>query len=291
MTDLAMQSTVVDGVTKYTITFPLTDEAGQPILDRNGKPRVTNIIGDSPEEVVSKLAQANLEVTRALDRSNKFAETLKNKKPTPARPPADLKPKSLTADESMQVGLDLQDPRKAAAAIEKVVESRVAPVAGEVTRQAQSLDIKARNEIALQFIGLHRGDYWPADANNALLNGYLAANNLEFSLNNLEIAFAALADKLASRPAPPRNDPPAPPDNALPGNEPPNPGTPPSPQRRAPVSGIRESQASGVPLARQHFPYTKDQLLSMAYKRDPKYRELISNPATNAMVTAVLSGR
>ena len=41
----------------------------------------------------------------------------------------------------------------------------------------------------------------------------------------------------------------------------------------------------------QQLPYTRDQLLTMAFRHDPKYTELISNPKTNAMVNAVLPGR
>jgi hypothetical protein len=287
MTGLAMREVTVDGVTKYTIAFPLTDEDGKPINDRSGKPRFTNIVGDSPAEVVSKLAQANLEVTRALNRSNQHIETLKNKKPTPAKQPADLKGKPLTDDERVQVGLELQDPRKAAAAIEKVVESRVAPVVTAVQDQGQTLDIEARKQVARQFFARH--PEYNLSANGQMLGQWLSQNGYEFSLDNIEIAFANLQDKLARKPD---NAPPPPvPDNALPGNEPPNPGTPPTPQRRAPVSGISNAQVSGTPVTRQNFPYTRDELLKMAYRNDQKYVELISNPKTNAMVNAVLAGR
>ena len=190
--NLEMQTTEVDGATKYTIAFPITDEQGQPILDRHGKPRFTNLIADSPQELVSKIAEMNLEVTRALDRANKHIDTLKNKKPTPARQPVPLTKTPLTADETLQVGLDLQDPRKAAAAVEKVVESRVAPVAGEVERQAQTIDIETRKRVAREFFNRHP-EYNTA-ANGGLLAKWLGENGYEFTLDNIEIAFATLQD-------------------------------------------------------------------------------------------------
>jgi len=287
MTDPVMQEVVLDGVTKYTIAFPLTDEEGKPINDRAGNPRFTNIVGESPAEVVSKLALANLEVSRALNRSNQHIETLKHKKPTPVRQAPDLKGKALTSDEQTQIGLDVQDPRKAAAAIEKVVESRLAPVVTAVQDQGQTIDIEARKRVAREFFARH--PEYNLSANGQMLGQWVATNGYEFTVDNIEIAFATLQDRLAR--IPPRAPANAAPDNAAPGNEPPNPGTPPTQQRRAPVGGLSNSQVSGTPVSKQHFPYTRDQLLKMAMKNDPKYAELISKPDTNAMVNAVLLGR
>ena len=295
----AMTTIVVDGVTKYAIAFPMTDENGQPLLDRNGKPRFSNHVADSEAELVAKIANSNIEVSRALERANRHIETLKNRKPTPKAAPADLKGKTLTAEEKTQIGLDTQDPRKAADAIARVVES-VVPVdkiTGEVQRQGQTIDIEARKRIAREFIGSHVQDYLPIEANNAMLNQWLIAQNLEFSVGNLEIAMANLGDKLVTprRVVPPADNAPnpdnAPPDNAAPGNEPPNPGTPPSPQRRPPTSGISSSQVSDRPTAGTGLPYTRDQLLKMAMAQDPKYDALIRDPVKNAMVNRILSGR
>ena len=289
MSELAIKTVVVDGATKYTMAFPLTDENGQAILDRAGNPRFTNIVGESPEDVAVKIAEANIQVSRALDRANKHIDTLKNKKPTVRRAPANLRPTPLNDDDRVQVGLDLQDPRKAAAAIEKVVESRVAPVAGELERQGETLDLEARKRVARDFFGRH--PEYNLSANGALLGKWLSENGYEFTLDNIEIAFANLQDRLARKPEPRNDPPPSVVDNAAPGNEPPNPGNPPPPIRRAPVGGISNSQVSGTPANRQPFPYTRQELLQMAFKHDPRYTELIQNPKTNAMVNAVLAGR
>lgn len=285
--ELEMQETVVEGVTKYTIAFPLTDDTGQPITDRQGKQRFTNLIADSPSELVRKIAESNLEVTRALDRANKHIDTLKNKKPTPAQPVRKFESKPLTAEEQVQVGLDAQDPRKAAAAIQRVVESvvPVAQITDAVKQTAQNQDTESRLRVAREFFGRH--PEYNNSANGTILGKWVYEGGYDFTVDNLEIAFAANEDRLA-RNAPPNN---ARPDNAAPGNEPPNPGASPSPTRRVPVSGISNSQASGRPLAASQLPYTRDQLLAMAYKHDPRYTELIQDPVKNKMVNAILAGR
>ena len=292
MTDkIEMQTVEVDGATKYTMAFPLTDEAGQAILDRNGKPRFTNIIGDTPEDVAVKIAQANIEVTRALDRANKHIDTLKNKKPTPARQAPDMKGKPLTSEEQIQVGLDAQDPRKAASAIQRVVESvvPVAQITEEVTRQAQEIDLESRRKVAREFFGRH--PEYNLSANGALLGEWLYKNRYEFTLDNIEIAFATLQDRLARKPEP-RNDPPPPApvrDNAAPGNDAPNPGASPSPQRRAPVGGITNSQASGRPGS--ELTLTRAQALEMLYKRPREYEAWMADKVKNAILNRALAGR
>ena len=286
MPEPTMQTTVVDGATKYTIAFPLTDETGQPLLDRKGSPRFTNLIADSPEELVTKIAQANLEISRALDRSQKHIETLKNKKPTPARAPVDLKPKTMTADEQMSIGLDLQDPRKAAAAIEKVVESRVAPVVNVVEQQSQALDIEERRRIALAFFRNH--PEYSTSANGGLLAKWLSENGYEFTLDNIEIAFATIQDRLARIPPPAPAPPNALPDNAPPANEP-NPGTPPAQPRRAPVGGIRSDQATGIPA--RELTLTRAQALEMLHKRPREYEQWMQDPKRNAILNRALAGR
>jgi hypothetical protein len=289
---LAMKTTVIDGVTKYTMAFPITDEQGQAILDRNGKARFTNIIGDTPEEVAVKIAQANIEVTRALNRANQHIDTLKNKKPTPLRPAPNLAGTPLTSEEQVQVGLDLQDPRKAAAAVEKVVQSRVTPVAQEVSRQATTLNIDERRRIAREFIAAHTHDYYSNDANGMMLNQYLKEHGYEYTLDSLEVAFAALQGHLAQKPAAPAapgNEPPAEPSNAAPGNEPPNPGNPSPQQRRAPVGGLTNSQASSRPAS--ELTLTKEQALHMLYKEPQKYELWMRDPVKNKILNRALAGR
>ena len=289
---IEMKEVVIDGQTKYTIAFALTDENGEPLRDRAGNPRFTNLTADTPAELVTKIAKANLEVSRALNRSNQHIETLK-KTPTPKRAAPNLETKPLTPDEQVQVGLDAQDPRKAAEAIKKVVESvvPVAQIKGEIERQGQDAERDRRVRVAREFFGRH--PEYNTHANGALLGKWLNENGYEFSVDNIEIAFVALQDRLAPiHPPAPRNDPPpAPviPDNAAPGNEPPNSGTPPALPRRAPTSGISNSQASGRPASATVL--TRQQALEMLYKRPREYEAWMRDPVKNQILNQALAGR
>jgi hypothetical protein len=285
-----METVEVDGKTKYTISYPLTDESGQPLLDRNQKPRFTNLVADSIEELVQKQAQANLEVARALERSSRRFDAL-NRQPTKKTPATKLEGKPLTQEEKVQIGLDAQDPRKAADAMQRVVESvvPVKEITQEVQRQGQSMDLNARKEIARAFIAGHK-DYLPIEANNALLNRYIIEQNLEFSVENLEFAAAAMADKLVAprAPAAAKNEP-SPSDNEPAENAPPNSGTAP-PKRSAPVGGLSNSQVSGRP-AGDGLVLTKQQALDMLFKDRAKYEAWMRDPVKNAILNKALNSR
>lgn len=297
---LEVRSIVVDGVTKYSLSYPLTDESGQPLLDRNQKPRFTNLVAGSPEELAVKVAEANIEVARALNRSQRHNEILQGRRPTAAATPAKIEAKPLTQDEKVQVGLDTQDPRKAADAIQRVVESvvPVEQIRTEVQRQGKKLDTKDRHDIALAFFRAEP-DYLPVEGNNALLNKYLAENNLEFSVENLQFAYATLsvANKLAvarRAASAPANDPPPSPANASPDNAPPNDapnsGTPPAQERRAPVGGIRNDQVGARP-AGDTTVLTKTQALEMLYRDPQKYESWMRDPVKNAILNRALASR
>jgi hypothetical protein len=285
---MEMQETTVDGETKYTISFALSDEDGKAILDRSGKPRFTNIVADTPGDLVRKLGQANLEVARALDRSSRRFETLSARQPTARPAPVEIRPTPLTPDERVQVGLDMQDPRKGADAVQRVVESAVPlkEMATEIARQGKVLDTQARMSIAREFVAANK-DYLPIEANNAMLNQYLLANNLEFSVPNLEFAAAVLGTRLVERP---HNSPAPSPDNASPDNAPTNQGTPPAQERRAPASGIRNSQVSDRP-ASSATVLTRQQALDMLYKEPRKYEAWMRDPQKYKILNAALASR
>ena len=294
MTDYAMQTIQVDGVTKYSINFALTDEAGAPLLDRNGNARVTNLISETVEDLVAKMAKANVEASRQAAKANDKLNTVMNRRPTPRAAAPDFKGKPLTQEEQVQVGLDAQDPRKAAAAIQRVVESvvPVAQITGEVERQAATLDLEARRRIAREFFFRHKADVADISANGAMLSQWLMEKGYEFSLDNLEIAFATLGDALAKpKPVVPANDPP--PElvrNDAPRNDPPNSGIPPSQQRRAPVGGIPNSVASAQPGASVPV-LTKAQAMEMLIKRPREYEAWMSDPVKNKILNAALASR
>lgn len=291
MSEPAMTTVQVEGQTKYAVSYPLTNEDGEPLLDRGGKPRFTNIIADTPEELVKKMATANIEVARALDRSNKRYETLSTTKPTPRTVAAEMKPRAMSQEEKIQVGLDAQDPRKAAEAIQRVVDAAVpvAQITETVRQQSKKVDLEERIRIARDFVTSHR-EYYPVEANNALLNDYLNRNELEFTVANLEFAAAAVSNRLARKPKPasrPEIRQTAP-ENEVPENEPSNPGTPPPQPRRAPAGGIRNSQVSGTPTS--DTVLTRQQALDMLYKNPRQYEAWMRDPKKNAILNRALAG-
>lgn len=91
------------------------------------------------------------------------------------------------------------DERRALQAQRRQLEAEKSPPPNAAT------DIEARKRIAREFIATHP-EYLPDYANNAMLNRYLLANGLEFSVANLEFAAAAVADKLEQRAAAPDDD-------------------------------------------------------------------------------------
>jgi hypothetical protein len=290
--EIGLRTIEVNGQTKYAISFPLTDENGKALLDKNGKPRVTNLIGDTVEDVVRKQSESMLEVSRALERSTKRFETLSGRTPAPATPRAEIKATALTAEESVQVGLDAQDPRKAAAAIARVVESvvPVKEITAEVQRTSQSIDLEQRKRIAREFIAQNADSYLPVEANNAMLNAYLIKHGLAFTVDNLEFASAACAPQLARATPRPNNDPPPSHQNDPPQNDPPNSGAPPSPQRRTPVGGIRNSQVSDRPGSGDVI-LTKKQAYDMLRNDRKKFETWMQDPVKNQILNRALASR
>jgi hypothetical protein len=290
---IQMQETVVDGKTKYTCVFPLTDENGKPLLDRNNQPRITNLIADSHAELVLKIAESNIRAMRNLAKAQDRARILETRTATPAVAPVDLTVRPMTAEQKVEVGLELQDPRKAADAVQRVVESVVPKrIAAEVSRQGKESDFERGKRIGKEFAELHFDDYFACQANADILTNWLRAQNppLGFTSDNLEIAFAKCYARLAQRPSdpPPASDAPPAPPNAPPANAPPT-SAPPAPDRRPPSSGIRNSDVSR--LAAPPHSLTRTQALEMLYKNRPEYERWMRDPELNVVLTKALSGR
>lgn len=289
MTDLAMKTIEVDGVTKYTINFALTDETGAPIMDRSGRPRITNLVADSVEQLVEKMATANIEASRAADRANKMVDTLKSKRPTPRPEPVKIEGKPLTQEEKVQIGLDAQDPRKAADAIQRVVEAAVPvkAIATEIGGQREREEYEAGKRAGEEFANLHKRDYYPCQANANILGGYLLREKLACTVDNLEIAFAAEYQKLVPVPAAPNE---APADgNAPPRNDANNSGAPSSQKRRAPVGGISNDVAGARPGPTDVM--TRKQAMDLLYKEPMKFESMMRDPVQNEILNRALAGR
>lgn len=238
---------------KIVFEFQHTDELGNPIIDpRTGKQAFTNLTGETHEEVLAKLKDSYLNVTRAYVRA-------KNHKPVPKAP--DPQVKELSAEEERQLASELNDPSKARTAIRKLAGTEGLE---ERERKVQEIqDRAAAQSAAYQFMSKHLNDFYPCQANSEVMSKYINENGLDPRVvDNYEVAFNAVYDQLAQRPAP-------------------QPAPAPVVVEPRPSSGVAPSAASAPrPAQRTRKPLvTKEEIKEM--KRTPegreRFRKLIRN--------------
>ena len=180
---------------KIVREYQIRDEQGRPI----GKP--THLEADTWEEMSAKQEEAHANAMR-------YAERVKNRKPTPA--PAPL-PTPLTEPELVALQNDLEKgtPAQKAAAIVKIAGDQVIKDNQEMRAKLRQQD---ENQQANEFVNRHKDDYNACYANNLLLGQYLVQNKMAVTADNLDIALEAILnespDKLA--PVPRRVSAPAP---------------------------------------------------------------------------------
>jgi|ERR1700723_373477 len=188
-----MESTTETPTPKYVIEYQATDEEGNPI----GKP--THIQGDTPEEIFEKQKQAHISATRALSRQNKAFNDLRSRKLTlreqPVVPVINQEEQARAAATVSNVTATGTEKAEAIRQLGGISELEDRLQKAEAARlQAEGLAIGYR------FARAHLQDYYPCDANAKTLNDFLQSNNLEFTFDNLEIAFLEVGDKLAKDP-------------------------------------------------------------------------------------------
>lgn len=88
--------------------------------------------------------------------------------------------------------LQAQDPTKMEEAILATIESQYKELDDKQAKQAGEL---IRAAIQIEFRSRHVHDYYNCQANGQAISAYLAANNLEFTLDNLEAAFIDLSEQ------------------------------------------------------------------------------------------------
>jgi hypothetical protein len=164
--------------------YQVKDESGNPI----GRP--THLEAKTWPEFIAKKDECHVQATRAFNRLK--AQKVSFKQQQPVEP--EYKP--LTDDEMAQAVKDLKgdDAAKAVAAARKIAGSEVAKdreAAREATAKAKGA------QIGYEFRQRHLTDFNPCKANSDLIGKYLQENELEFTLDNLEIAFIALEHELA----------------------------------------------------------------------------------------------
>ena len=230
------------GIAKIVKIYQARDEEGKPI----GNP--THLEARTWPELSTKQAAAH-------ENAMRLAERVKKQKVTFREPEKPLV-QTMTDDQIRQVLQEVStetDPVKSAELKQRVVEDEMAR---NRQKTADALKKAVELQTALIFIKRHVRDYNDNEANGQLLRSWVLENNLEFTVDSLEVAFETLKHQLApvetSTPAPaaiPVNTPPAKPAVAAPAAPvaaippaAPAPAPAPQPVAAAPVTPVPANQ-------------------------------------------------
>ena len=277
--------------TKIIVEYQTRDENNNPI----GRP--THLEADTWEEMSQKQQAAHENAVR-------HAEKLRNRKPTYKKDEPQPEP-GLSDDEILRIAQDINpDPAQAKKTAEAVRKLSGADQLEEDRRKAREAEEYARGQaVSYEFMKNHLHDFNPCQANSDILTEHMKENDLSWTVDNLEIAFAATESRLA-RPVsvivPPAANPPAqaPVAAAVPAAEvtvappaaaaptavaaPAVVANPQAPARRVPDGGLQPGQLTGRPTAAQQpVGLTKRDIQKMPrdeYKlkiKDPKFRAAV----------------
>lgn len=268
-----METPVAPAPTKIVQEYQATDREGNPI----GKP--TRLVADTPEEMYEKMRTAHVLAMQALDRQNKAYQDLKRAKLQPKVEPV-VKP--LTHEEEQKAFIDAQNPVTAKDAIRKLSGTNELE---ERLKKAEDEAARARGkEQALIFMRNHLHDFYACQANSKALGDFLTREGLEFTADNLEIAFAAIGDDLAQDPnkQPSNNEPTI-------AVEPVVQTAPPSEQKPGrPNFGIQPGSGAGArPVTKTGM--TKKDVIELMRNNKTEFRRRMSDPKLKAEMDAALA--
>jgi len=168
---------------RYVEEYQVRDEDGTAI----GRP--TRLEARTLPELAGKKRDAHENATRAFHRLKRQKLSFKQETKTI------LTPEQIS--EAARLALESKDASKVTEIIHQVIDTEY---------QKRELDIKQQQwredgrRIANEFMRRHLHDYNPCEANNKALGEYLEVNDLDYTLDNLEVAFQDLkeqGDKLA----------------------------------------------------------------------------------------------
>lgn len=171
---------------KFVIEYQVKDEDGSPI----GRP--THLEATSQEDLIEKMKEAHIQATRAFHRLKKQKVTFKPETKAP-------EPVGLTDTELAQAVHELrsEDPKTVVAAQQKINKSEIdKQVAEERGKLAVEREDARKTGIVLSWLQSHLTDYNPCEANGNLIEGYLSDNNLDVTVDNLDLALTSLSSQL-----------------------------------------------------------------------------------------------
>jgi hypothetical protein len=152
---------------------------------------------DTPEELLDKLADAQLNATRKIRELNRQVKRAKRVfKPAAPAPTsvADPEIKPLTQDEEFMLGAQFsQMPRKSFERLfEAVVGMKPSQFKTELDQVRAFKEAQDANKAAQEFLADHKDDYLPTPENYQAIQGFLDSHSLPMTRENLEEAFEEL---------------------------------------------------------------------------------------------------
>ncbi len=170
---------------KIVIDYQVTAEDGTPL----GRP--THIEGWSNEEVIEKLKAAHINAVRYAERVKKNRVTSIEARTQQKQAQESVQKAEQEASVAVEEAAKEKDPIKLKDAISKVSKAdREAEIARATARAQGKVIVDA-------WIADHKEDFQPCEANSNIIGAWLAANQLELSYENLELAFVANETRLA----------------------------------------------------------------------------------------------
>jgi len=173
---------------KIVVDYQAVDEEGRPIGRR------THLEAYTAEEMIEKQKKAHIEAVRAFERLKK--RQVSKVKEEPVKQPTAEEQQSY---EQILKEVKADDPNTIVDAVRKIV--------AEETRQKESREAaiqkeyKRQQEASHAFLRLYP-EYNNCAANNQLLANYITENKLEWTTDNLAVAYEALEGQLAPKEIP-----------------------------------------------------------------------------------------
>jgi len=172
---------------------------------KDGSP-VQNFYGDTQQDVIQKLVEAQANATRKIREQKRLIKT--NPQVDPVQKPVEFRAKQLSADDLYRLSMEIAEPTKASQAIRQLIEAELGAPLEAVRSTLQRVtdnDLRAQaKQAADDFLRSHK-DYNPTPANEAALLEYLSSHNMGMTAQNLAIAYEDLQDVLDPKiPTPPQ---------------------------------------------------------------------------------------
>lgn len=172
--------------TKFRREIDLGDGSGRQVFE-----------ADSADELLDKLAEAQVNATRHIRQLTREASVRRAAVPDRAGAPTKYEPKPINADSEFVIAQQLasRPQQTIGQLIEAVTGVPPAKLADAVNRLNMLEYSYGADKAALEFVSDHTADYVACPENSSALTQFLTENQLPVTRNNLEFAFEALSHR------------------------------------------------------------------------------------------------